>query len=139
MRQGNTLRLRQRLYRSAASAKLAIVLAVVLVALSACASSRGTQAEENPVHVRVQNTVMPPTALTISILPVTGSRRTIGFVAPSETKVLDFGASVPVGPHRLLAEATDGSALASRQFTVDEGDTIEWNVRANMIRVHDTP
>ena len=126
---------RRAMLRSAAATHLLLALAV-----SGCAATRPAVADaEDATHIRVQNNVMPPTQLTVSLIPVTGSRQMVGFVGSSETKTLELPSDPPAGPVRLLAETTDGSALASRQFTILDGETVVWDVSANMVSVLATP
>ena len=103
------------------------------VATPACAT-RGSQSGAGDMQVRVQNTLMPPTSLTVSLLPATGARRMLGVVTPSDTAVLRVDGPV-IGMQRLIAETTDGSAIASRTFTASETAVVEWNVGMNIIRV----
>lgn len=102
---------------------------------AACASASQRSADPNPLEIRVRNDLMPPTSLTISLLPAEGARSFVGVLSPSETKTLELDLATPAGPYRLLAEATDGSAMASRQFMLTSDAGVEWNLSHNRIRV----
>jgi hypothetical protein len=107
-----------------------VVVMTMLAAATglACGSLRLGGNDGRAVEIRVQNNLTPPTSLSISLLPAAGARRFVGVVAPSETKTLRVDPPPESGAYRLLGEATDGSALASRQFAlIDHGSsTLSW-------------
>jgi hypothetical protein len=105
----------------------------------ACASLNLGGSDGRAVEIRVQNNLTPPTSVSISLLPAAGARRFVGVVAPSEAKALQVDPPPESGAYRLLAEATDGSALASRQFALTEGRRIEWTLSTNSVREGRTP
>ena len=113
---------------------LVIALAALFGAgLSACASMGGGGAEGNTTLV-VENTLAPSTSLTIYALPEVGSRSMVGLVDPQETARLTFN-SMSAGTYRFMARTTSGQELVSHPITVSPGQTIEWDVRANIVRV----
>lgn len=123
----------KRIARGVRIALIATALVGTGVAAPACAS-RGARGGGQAVEVRVRNSLIPATSLTVSMLPATGVRWQVGFVAPSETKSLRVERSL-IGMHRLLAETTDGSAIASRQFSGSDVTAVEWDVGMNSLRV----
>ena len=112
--------------RAALSASAPLMLAACHV---------GRRAEPPTVTIRVQNTLVPAVALTVSLLPSSGERRTVGVVGPSRTESLRVPLDASGDPHRLLAEAGSGPAIASRQFTLSTAATVEWNVGQNIVNV----
>ena len=106
---------------------------------AACASTSQRSVDPDPLEIRMRNNLIPPTSLTISLLPAAGPRSFVGLVSPSETKTLELDLTTPAGPYRLLAEATDGSAMASRQFMITNDDGVEWNLSQNRIWVTGEP
>jgi hypothetical protein len=119
---------------SARNARRLAALTLAPMLLSSCLFGRRS-GEEPTVTVRVQNNLVPATALTISLLPASGERRTIGVVGPSRSDELRFPAGSSTDPHRLLAEAASGTATASRLFTLSSAATVEWNVGLNTLNV----
>jgi hypothetical protein len=59
----------------------------------------------------------------------------IGTVDASSTAELRFTPGSSGDPHRLLAEAPNGTATASRLFTLATAETVEWNVGTNTLNV----
>jgi len=111
-----------------------VLLALVPLALGSCLFGRGSH-DQPTVTVRVQNNLVPSSALTISLIPMTGSRQVVGTVDPSSSAELRFTPGSSGDPHRLLAEATNGTAIASRLFTLATAETVEWNVGTNTLNV----
>lgn len=117
-------------------------LLVVLV-LVGCGGGAATQAgaeagaavapAEGEVVVRVQNNVIPPTSLTVWAVPETGVRRMLGVMQPSETKTFTFEPSLPNTQYRLVAQATAGSELVSREFTFAGVSGVTWDMSLNVI------
>jgi hypothetical protein len=115
-------------------ARRSVLLALLPLALGSCLFGRGSR-DEPTVTVRVRNNLVPTSALTISLIPTTGSRQVIGTVDASSTSELRFTSSSTGDPHRLLAEASNGTATASRLFTLATAETVEWNVGTNTLNV----
>lgn len=90
---------------------------------------------ETAVSFEVENDLMPPSSLTISLVPQTGARQVLGVVQPSETTVLRFEPRVPAGPYRLVGETTSGTTITSREFVLGNAERVEWDVNLNTIRV----
>ncbi len=110
------------------------VLTFALLPPAACRSAR--PAEERTVTVRVENNLVPATALTVSVIPAAGERRTVGTVPAGRTEEIRFTVGTSADPHRFLAEAaTNGSAIASRAFTLAESVRLDWNVGQNVLNV----
>ena len=123
----------RRLVRSVWTRRHRIALASTTLVVAAC--HFGGKASEPTVTVRVQNNLVPAAALTISLLPATGERRTVGVVGPSRAEELRVPLESASDPHRLLAEAGSGPATASRQFTLATASVVEWNVGGNILNV----
>jgi hypothetical protein len=115
-------------------ASRSMLLALLPLALGSCLFGRGSH-DQPTVTVRVQNNLVPTSALTISLIPTTGSRQVIGTVDPSSTAELRFTPGSTGDPHRLLAEAPNGTATASRLFTLAAAERVEWNVGTNTLNV----
>jgi hypothetical protein len=117
-----------RTIRRAASALALIALTV----MGGCAS--GGEGGGEPVLVEVQNDLVPPSALTIYLLPEVGARRLLGNVSPSETATLQFSEST-VGQVRLVARTTAGTEIVSNPVTFGSASTLEWDLSSNILTV----
>ena len=117
------------------SARRVVVPVFASLLLGACHFGGGSG--EPTVTFRVQNNFVPAASLTISLIPASGSRRTIGVVGPSRTEELRVPRGSHADPHRLMAEAGTGPATTSRQFTIANASVVEWNVGANILNVSD--
>ena len=111
----------------------AVVPAFASFLLGACHFGGGSG--EPTVTFRIQNNFVPAASLTISVIPASGSRRTIGVVGPSRTEELRVPSGSDADPHRLMAEAGTGPATTSRQFSIANASVVEWNVGANILNV----
>ena len=122
------------------AARVRAGIALLLTSMgAACASASQRSADTDPLEIRVRNNLIPPTTLTISLLPAVGTRSYVGVVSPSQTKTLEYDLAVPAGQYRLLAEATDGSAMASRQFVIPSDNGVEWDLSLNQVWVVGEP
>ena len=116
------------------AARVQAVIALLVAGTAAgCASASQRSTDDQPLEIRVRNNLMPPTSLSISLLPSSGARSFVGLVAPSQTKTLEYDFPAAAGMYRLLAEATDGSALASRAFVMPSDNGVEWDLALNQI------
>jgi heme/copper-type cytochrome/quinol oxidase subunit 2 len=106
-------------------------LAMILVAfVAACASRGGTG--EGSTTVQVENNVIPSTLVTVWAVPEIGTRVRLGDVLPGQTKALSFNATV-AGQYRLLARTTSGAELVSNPIFIGSGDTLVWDMSANIV------
>lgn len=116
------------------------LLALSLSFLPACATG-AMEAEpgavgEDEVIIRVNNNLIPPAAITVSIVPDIGVQQLLGAATPSETATFEYEAAAAVGQYRLVAEPTGGQPLVSREFTLTDDDAVvEWDLNLNTIRV----
>jgi hypothetical protein len=119
----------------------AALLALALALLPACATAGGGTTDEPtadaPARVVVNNNLVVPTSLTISIVPETGVRRLLGNVPPGGRATLPYNDPGIAGRFRLLARSTAGRDLLSDPFTFNGRGTITWDLQSNIIRVTD--
>lgn len=116
--------------------KGSLFIALVLFGLSACASrSTDQEAAGSQVRVMVENTAVPPAALTIWMVKDNGMRQRLGVVRPNGTERYRY--SVPgVGEYRLVGTARVGSDVSSQFFTLtDSSQTVTWDIGANSVVV----
>lgn len=112
----------------------ALVLALPLV--GGCATGGTGEAGDTMAAVEVRNDLIPPTALTIYLMPESGVRRLIGDIGPSQTKVLPLRDPMP-GQHRLMARTTGGHEIFSNRITVAVSDTLHWDMSSNIVTGED--
>jgi hypothetical protein len=120
-------------------------LAAAVVALSACASS-GTgggagdaAAGGDAVAVTVNNDLVPPSTLTVWMVPETGARRRLGSLTPNATQTFNFSPGVRAMEHRLVAESTGGSDVTSNPFVLDAVSGLRWNVSSPNVSIQREP
>lgn len=115
--------------------------ATICVALAACAGSgAGGTGEPQPggsgITIEVNNDMVPPSSITVFMVPETGSRRRLGSVAPGGRERFSY---VPVAQgldHRLRAEASGGDNAETNPFILSSDVTrVQWNVSDPNARV----
>ena len=121
--------------RAAVIARRAATLALTPLVFSACRF--GGRPEEPTATARVENNLVPAVALTVSLVPEQGERRTIGVVPAGSTEELRFPIRGGADPHRLLAEPASGPGTVSRTFPLANASRLEWNVGRNVLNVSD--
>ncbi|MEW5930510.1 MAG: hypothetical protein AB1941_23875 [Gemmatimonadota bacterium] len=115
---------------------------VLLIALGGCAPATPPAATAAPGAaaavaegakvVRVQNNLIPPSSLTVYAVPQTGVRQMLGVLQPSEAKTFTFEPAA-IGEYRLVAQATAGSEIVSRDFTFAGTRGVTWDMNSNVI------
>lgn len=115
------------------------LLALSLSFLPACATG-AMEAESgaagDEIIVRVNNNLIPPAAITVSIVPDVGIRQLLGAATPSETATFEYEAGAVVSQYRLVAEPTGRPPVVSREFVLTDSDAVvEWDLNLNTIRV----
>lgn len=116
------------------------LLALSLSFLPACATGGAMEAEPgeagDQVIVRVNNNLIPPAAITVSIVPDIGVQQLLGAATPSETATFEYEAAAAVSQYRLVAEPTGRPPVVSREFVLtDDAAVVEWDLNLGTIRV----
>ena len=112
----------------------ASILACMILTLSACATSgtagggEGAAVAGDAVAVRVNNDVVPPTTITVWMVPETGARRRLGTVTPNGQETFSFAPGIRSMEHRLMAETTEGGDRTTNPFTLVAVSGVRWNV-----------
>ena len=118
-------------------------LAILPLLLIGCGSGRRADAGASPdalsVVARVENNLVPAVALTISLIPEQGERRTIGVVAAGTSGEFRVPVRGGTDPHRLLAEPASGAGTVSRRFELANASAVQWNVGRNALDVSVRP
>lgn len=123
------------LRRSRATVLARRAVAIVFVPLVVAGCRFGGRSEEPTATARVENNLVPAVALTISLIPEQGERRTIGVVPAGSTGEFRFPVRGGTDPHRLLAEPASGAGTVSRRFALANASRIDWNVGRNALDV----
>lgn len=113
-------------------------LLLVLPLLGGCASTAngGGGGAAGGSAVVVDNNLIPPTALTVYLVPEAGVRRLLGNVSPSQTRTLTIG-TAPPGQHQLMARTTSGREIESNVVSFGAADTLRWDLTSNIVTVRD--
>jgi len=127
--------------RDATLIRNAVVTSAFLV-LAACSSaSTATGAAPAPgggggggVAIQITNDVVPPTTITVWIVPETGSRRRLGTVSPNGRQTFRFNPGIASMDHRLLAQVSGGQNRTSNPFVLNGVTAVQWNVSSDLVR-----
>jgi hypothetical protein len=112
--------------------RLAAALVLALPLLGGCATGGSGAADGTAAAVEVRNDLIPPTALTIYLVPESGARRLLGNVGPSQTRVLPVRDPLP-GQHRLMGRTTGGQEIYSNRIAIGIADTLHWDLSSNIV------
>lgn len=105
------------------------LIAIMLIAAGACASTGST--EGNQVTVHIENNAAAQSQMTLYAVPETGVRTVLGSIDPNETKTMTFTATSM--RYQLVADPLTGADIVSRPFTATPGDVLRWNLSTNMV------
>lgn len=105
--------------------------------LAGCAAGAMGTGAQGSTALEVQNNLIPPTSLTIHIVPDIGSRRLVGTVQPGATRVVRFDPPSASGQYQFVAETTFGREIVSNPVSFRSGATVRWDLSANLAVVTD--
>jgi hypothetical protein len=111
-----------------------LMLTAVLL-LSACASSQTGTGGRDLFIVRVNNNLVPPIVVTVSLQPASGPERILGQAWTSRVTDLRYTGLAPQGEYRLLARTTDNRVMASEIMVLDDIAAVEWSLQSNLVTV----
>ena len=118
------------------------VLTFVVLSAATCASSGSSggvaespQGGANTVTIRVTNDMIPPTPITVWIIPETGSRRRLGTIEPNQQATFSFSPGIRSMEHRLVAERTGGSDVTTTPFTLDGVLAVRWTTSSAVVNL----
>ena len=114
-----------------------LMLAAVLL-LGACASNQAGTAGGGSFVVRVNNNLVPPIVVTVSLQPAGGPERILGQAWTNRTTDLRYNGLAPQGEYRLVARTTDNRAMASEIMVLDNVAALEWSLQSNLVTVLST-
>ena len=111
-------------------------LLAVGLSLTACATATaGGGGGGGAVAVMVENSLIPPTSLSVYAVEENGGRRLIGTVDPSETTTLSFDPTAVAGRYYFVAETTDGTNITSNPLTLANVERVRWDLQSNIATV----
>ncbi|MFW6331377.1 MAG: hypothetical protein ACOC3J_06595 [Gemmatimonadota bacterium] len=111
------------------------LLLAAAVAFGACATTGGA-GEVDAITVEVENTLVPPAALTVYIVPEGGVRERLGSVSPNATENFTFRPGT-ASRYQFVAETAGGADLVSNPFTIPgDAQWVTWDLAANLVSVN---
>jgi hypothetical protein len=115
------------------------LLAGAFIMLAACSSAGGGSGGGGApggsgVAIEVTNDVVPPTTVTVWIVPETGSRRRLGTISPNGVQTFNFNPGIRSMEHHLVAEVSGGSDQGSNPFVLEGVQSVRWSVSSVVIR-----
>jgi hypothetical protein len=120
-----------------------VIFAAAVIVLSACASSQADEPAEaggtaETLDIRIQNNLIPPVNLNISLVPTSGVERNLGDAFPSRVSSFRYSGLAPRGQYRLVGRAADNRYMASDILVLDGVRAIEWNLQSNRVTILST-
>ncbi len=114
-----------------------VIYAAALVLLGACASTQaGSEGgAQETLDIRVNNNIVPPMLLTISLAPSSGVERNLGEAFSSRVTDFRYNGLAPRGQYRLVARAAKNRAMASDYIVLDGVQAIEWSLQTNRVTI----
>ncbi len=113
-----------------------LIYTAAIVFLSACASAENTGgAPTETLDIRVNNNLVPPLVLTVSLVPSSGVERNLGEAFSSRVTDFRYNGLAPRGQYRLLARAANNRAMASDYIVLDGVQAIEWSLQTNRVTI----
>lgn len=112
----------------------------VLILLAACSSATSSANSGTPsgggnsVAIRVTNDIVPPTSVTVWMVPETGSRRRLGTISPNGQQTFNFTPNLRSMDHRLMAEASGMQDAVSNPFVLEGVTSVQWDVSSALVR-----
>lgn len=110
------------------------LIALLMTALAGCASTPAGGGV-NEVVVRVNNNLIPPTSLSVYMVPEVGARRLLGTVPPGSDRTLRFNPIGAGGTYRLVGETVGGTDIPSTPFSLAGAAVVNWDVQSRIATV----
>lgn len=95
----------------------------------------GSSGPEYSASVVVRNDFDPPTNFTIELRRMGDDSKTLGTVAPGDTRPMNYTSKDLQGTYQLIARQSSGAAVTSREFTLFADARVEWQIRSNVLTV----
>jgi hypothetical protein len=116
-----------------------IVLAVMAFAFAACAKKQhvGDLDLSAKVSIAVVNNFIPVDQFTIYMVNANGGQLLLGTASPNRTQKFTYQPTTATDKFTLVAQATNGRRLSSQQFTLQNLESVTWDLRSNMIQFYE--
>lgn len=110
-----------------------VIIVAAFSTFQGCASAAPGSAEM--VSVRVNNDLIPPTAITVHANQTSGAgvRRRVGDVEPGATRTLTFAPGSFGGEFVFTARTTAGQEIVSNPIVITPPESLEWRLSANIL------
>lgn len=120
--------------------RTSMLVLLLAVGAAACSSSSQTGADTTPsagqgVAFQVTNDLVPPTSITVWLVPETGSRRRLGTLDPNGAQTFTYSPGDRSMDFRLQVEATDGRNVSSQPFTLQGATSVRWGPSSTVATV----
>jgi hypothetical protein len=116
-----------------------LFFSAALLLVTACASGPRSEAPAESsgetLDIRVNNNLVPPTILTISLVPTSGVERNLGEAWSSRVSNFRYSGLAPRGQYRLYGRAANNRQMASEILVLDGVRAIEWNLQSNRVTI----
>ena len=106
-----------------------------------CASSGGAEGAEagsnagSGIPVTVTNAVVPPAAITVWMVPQTGSRRRLGTIQPNQQATFNFTVTSAAIEHTLQADHVGGGQSTSNPFVLSGVTRVTWQTSSPVVNL----
>ncbi len=123
------------------SKTLRLAAAVLFAAsLPSCATTARYPGDRqaNAVTIVVNNKSSTLSSMTVHLLTPDGVRQRLGTVNLNESRSFTVQRAYISGTYRLMAEPLGQRDLYSHEFTLSEGDLVEWNLKQNYVQLRGT-
>jgi len=107
---------------------------LVLLALSACASAHRAE-NDVATPISVNNNLIPPTTVSVSLVPRAGIDRNLGEVFSARTTTLHYVGMPLQGEYYLIAEVANGRRFTSTIIVLTNATKIYWDLQRNFVDV----
>jgi hypothetical protein len=117
------------------------LVAGAFIALAACSSSTGGGTGSpagggGGIAVQVTNDVVPPTSITVWMVPETGSRRRLGTISPNGQDTFNYNPAIRSMEHRIVAQASGAQDRTSNPFVLEGVTSVQWSVSSVVVRTN---
>ena len=110
--------------------------------VSACASGGGggggeaeAPASGDQVRVVVDNDMIPPSNITVYMVPESGARRRLGTISGSQRSTFRYSPTMRTMNFRLVAEVVGENDRRSEEFNLVNVTGIEWALSRSTVRL----
>lgn len=108
-------------------------LALTAIAIAGCSASRYYPGQEPMAIINVNNEHAAMATLTVYLEPALGTAVRLGTVDLNSTRQFRIRRGQLAGTYRLWGRPLSGRGFYSPEFTLAEGDVLEWDLRMNQV------